>query len=83
MQVPCHVNSLRSRASFIAVHGRQAKVVVWHGAKSPEQTRNIALHAADQVSKLKCCYRNNFSVYELLYNYTVHLSPKVICTNVD
>nr|CAB3266743.1 supervillin-like [Phallusia mammillata] len=52
-QVPCECQTLRTRTSFVALNARQAKLVVWHGCASPENTRNLAEAAAAKIQENK------------------------------
>lgn len=42
IEVPCLASSLRSRSSFVLLDTDSGRITVWHGGKSPRQTRKIA-----------------------------------------
>lgn len=52
LEVKCDIKQLRSRASFLLVHGESGRVIVWHGCKSLKHTQEVARSAA-KGAKLK------------------------------
>lgn len=48
-EVPCCAKQLRSRTSFILICNSLKSITIWHGCKSPEQTRKIAKEVADYI----------------------------------
>ncbi|KAG8227448.1 hypothetical protein J437_LFUL011812 [Ladona fulva] len=50
-EVRCGMRHLRSRASFALVHAASGIVYLWHGAKSHQRTRKIALSAVENVKE--------------------------------
>lgn len=53
IEVKCDMKQLRSRASFLLVHGRSGQVIVWHGCKSLSHTQDVARSAAEAVQSKK------------------------------
>lgn len=49
IEVPCEAKQLRSRTSFLLVNGSLKKIILWHGCKSPEQTKKVAKKITDYV----------------------------------
>ena len=49
LQVPPHCESLRSRSSFVLLCCELGEVLLWHGCKANEGTRDSAEHAAKQL----------------------------------
>ncbi|XP_071451074.1 supervillin isoform X2 [Hetaerina americana] len=48
-EVLCGTRHLRSRASFVLIHSASGTIYVWHGAKSHQKTRKIALAAVNNL----------------------------------
>ncbi|XP_046380954.2 supervillin-like isoform X3 [Haliotis rufescens] len=53
VEIPLCTDNLRSRSSFILLSVKTGLVYIWHGAKSPQHTRKIAVKAVDNL-KEKC-----------------------------
>ncbi|KAK9738386.1 Gelsolin repeat [Popillia japonica] len=53
VEVLCSMRSLRSRASFILINTEDGTVVVWHGCKSLDQTRNLTIKLAKLLVEQK------------------------------
>ncbi|XP_064646108.1 uncharacterized protein LOC135499312 isoform X9 [Lineus longissimus] len=53
MEVTCCIANLRSRSTFLLLNVLTGNLFVWHGAKSFDYTRNIALKIAQRLAK-KC-----------------------------
>ncbi|XP_030568416.1 supervillin-like isoform X1 [Drosophila novamexicana] len=49
-EVQCDARQLRSRSSMLLILGSEGRVLVWHGCKSAEHTRAVALAAAKHVA---------------------------------
>lgn len=48
-EVPCCAKQLRSRTSFILVNNGSKNIIIWHGCKSPEQTRKMAKEITNYI----------------------------------
>ncbi|XP_062129122.1 uncharacterized protein LOC133840938 isoform X4 [Drosophila sulfurigaster albostrigata] len=48
-EVACESRQLRSRSSMLLLHGAEGQVLLWHGCKSAEHTRAVALAAAESL----------------------------------
>jgi len=48
-EVSCESRQLRSRSSMLLIHGADGQVLLWHGCKSAEHTRAVALAAAEKL----------------------------------
>ncbi|XP_030386006.1 supervillin-like isoform X1 [Scaptodrosophila lebanonensis] len=50
-EVDCNAEQLRSRSSMLLVHGTEGQIIVWHGSKSAQHTRAVALAAAQSLAE--------------------------------
>lgn len=48
-EVPCSALQLRSRTSFILIDNSARSIIIWHGCKSPEQTRKVGKRVAEHI----------------------------------
>ncbi|KAM8710344.1 hypothetical protein ACLKA7_017041 [Drosophila subpalustris] len=46
-EVSCESRQLRSRSSMLLIHGSTGQVLLWHGCRSAQHTRAVALNAAE------------------------------------
>ncbi|KAK3605398.1 hypothetical protein CHS0354_036306 [Potamilus streckersoni] len=53
LEVTTDMSSLRSRSSFLILNVNTGLLYVWHGCKSPQHTRKLAMAASDKL-KEKC-----------------------------
>lgn len=53
IEVACAMKQLRSRASFLLVNGGSGRVIVWHGCKSMQHTKEVAWQAAEAIRSKK------------------------------
>ena len=51
IEINAQISSLRSRSSFILFNVQNGKVFIWHGAKSPQNTRSLALCAVNSIQE--------------------------------
>lgn len=51
VEIPLCTDNLRSRSSFILLSVKTGLVYIWHGAKSPQHTRKIAVKAVDNLKE--------------------------------
>lgn len=51
IEIQAQISSLRSRSSFILLNVQTGKVFIWHGAKSPQYTRTLALDAVNSIQE--------------------------------
>ncbi|XP_044736426.1 serine-rich adhesin for platelets-like isoform X2 [Chrysoperla carnea] len=55
-EVPCNMRQLRSRASMILINSAQSRIILWHGAKSLEYTKQMARVAVEKLKLNKSEY---------------------------
>lgn len=53
MEVPCSLNSLRSRSSFFLINTEESEMILWHGCKSMKQKRRVAKSIVDNLMNIK------------------------------
>ncbi|CAE1282568.1 SVIL [Acanthosepion pharaonis] len=51
IEIQAQISSLRSRSSFILLNVQTGKVFIWHGAKTPQYTRTLALDAVNSIQE--------------------------------
>ena len=51
IEVPTEISSLRSVSSFVLLNVKTGALTVWHGCKSPEHTKVLALKAAENLKE--------------------------------
>lgn len=53
MEVPCTMESLRSRSSFFLINLDKNQMILWHGCKSTKQKRRVLKCTVENLMKLK------------------------------
>ncbi|XP_074660460.1 uncharacterized protein LOC141912918 isoform X2 [Tubulanus polymorphus] len=51
LEVPCVMESLRSRSSLVVVNVKTGACLIWHGCKSPENTREVTRNSCKNLQK--------------------------------